>query len=146
MAPSKRSLSTTPTRLNGGMTFQQVLSSQDPDTPWHLHSTCMLWRMAWGGDNQNLQKKSVNSHRELEICKDIGDVANLSTRLVVVEVHERPACWQPLGSLRFIHKCLRESHTIGQVVTAPWPLETCGGTRLRLRWSVLLRFCKVKEG
>lgn len=33
VAPSKRSFSTMPTRLNGGITFQQVLSSQDPDTP-----------------------------------------------------------------------------------------------------------------
>lgn len=48
VAPSKRSLRTTPTRLNGGMTFQQVLNSQEPETPWHLHSTCMLCRMAWG--------------------------------------------------------------------------------------------------
>lgn len=46
VAPSKRSLRTTPTRLNGGITFQQVLNSQDPETPWHLHSTCMLCRMA----------------------------------------------------------------------------------------------------
>lgn len=32
------------------MTLQQVRTSQEPDTPWHLHSTFMWARSAWGAE------------------------------------------------------------------------------------------------
>ncbi|TNN78547.1 hypothetical protein EYF80_011142 [Liparis tanakae] len=48
VAPSNFSLMTLPTLRKGGMAFQQVLTSQDPDTPWHLHSTRMWDKMACG--------------------------------------------------------------------------------------------------
>lgn len=47
VAPSNFSFKTLPTFRNGGMAFQQVFTSQDPETPWHLHSTRMLLRMAY---------------------------------------------------------------------------------------------------
>lgn len=62
VAPSKRSFNTDPTRRNGGMTFQQVLSSHDPETPWHLHSTFMLWRIAW-----KRNKKTVKNQNTLTV-------------------------------------------------------------------------------
>lgn len=137
VAPSKRSLRTTPTRLNGGMTFQQVFNSQDPETPWHLHSTCMLWRMAWEWEAGKASGSSTGyRNEEWEV---FVDVANLSTGLIVVQVHEWASCWQPLGPLRLIHKCLGESHTVRQVVTAPWPLEAWGRTKCGYEISGLLQ-------
>lgn len=47
VAPSNFSFRTFPTLRNGGMAFQQVFTSHDPETPWHLHSTRMLLRMAY---------------------------------------------------------------------------------------------------
>lgn len=42
-APSNEFLSLVPTSLNDGKDLQHVFSSQEPDTPWHLHSCCMFF-------------------------------------------------------------------------------------------------------
>ncbi|KAK3908648.1 NAD(P)H-quinone oxidoreductase chain 4, chloroplastic [Frankliniella fusca] len=48
----KRSLSAEPTTRKSGAARQHVRSSQDPDTPWHLHRTCMLVLTAWNTKRQ----------------------------------------------------------------------------------------------
>lgn len=104
VAPSKRSLSTTLTRLNGGMTFQQVLSSQEPETPWHLHSTCMLWRMAWG------QKDSEHSVRgAYSLCSQRLQSCNKRCTEGVQKSYQpfdQPHCY--------------EDSLVGVLQTAPW--------------------------
>lgn len=42
-ALSNRSLRRLPTNRNRGRALQQVFVSQEPDTPWHLQSTLMLY-------------------------------------------------------------------------------------------------------
>lgn len=48
---------------------------------------------------------------------------HLSARLVVVEVHESPAGGQSFASFSHVHKGLRKSHSVGDVVAAARPLE-----------------------
>jgi len=40
-------LNKSPIRLKSGAAFQHVLTSQDPDIPWHLHWTALLRRTSW---------------------------------------------------------------------------------------------------
>jgi len=47
LALSYRSRSRPATSRNGGIFSQQVFTVQEPDSPWHLHSSRMASRMAW---------------------------------------------------------------------------------------------------
>lgn len=49
VAPSNFSFSAWPTWRKGGTARQHVFTSQEPDTPWHLHSTRMCVRIACRG-------------------------------------------------------------------------------------------------
>lgn len=71
-------------------------------------------------------RKSERGDRWKEL-RQRAPTAHLSPRLIVVEVHEWSTCRQALGSLWVVHKCLRERHAVGQVVTASWPLEPLDG-------------------
>ena len=41
------------TALKGATLRQHVLSSQDPDTPWHLHSTLMFLSRSWNRERHS---------------------------------------------------------------------------------------------
>lgn len=90
----------------------------------HLHVVKDGLRMTGLEATDNAIVTTLWQHKLME------SVANLSTSLIVVKVHERAPCGQPFASLWFIHKSLRESYTIGQVVTTSRPLESWRGTEM----------------
>lgn len=62
------------------------------------------------------------------MAKARHSVSYLPASLIVVQVHEGPTGGLAFTPLPHIHKGLRKSHSVSNVVTASRPLESCDKT------------------